>query len=209
MPNQFLNLLQDQLNDDNFLEQLSQQIGGADKQQTKVAAEGAVNALMGAMARNAQKPEEAQNLASALDRDHDGSILEDAVGFLSGQRQPQNQKMLNGSGILNHLLGSNQSNVVNMISQMAGMDNNKSGNLLATLAPLVMGALGRTKRQNGLDVGGLMSLLSGTAQEQRQQGGIAANMISSFLDQDGDGDVTDDVTRIGGNLLSRLFKRRK
>jgi len=209
MANQFLDLLQSQLNDDQFIDQLSQQIGGADKQQTKTAAEGAVNALMGAMARNAKKPQEAQNLANALERDHDGSILEDAIGFLSGRRQPENPKMVNGSGILKHLLGGEQSNVISMISQMAGMDQNKSGNLLATLAPLVMGALGKTKRQSGLGVGDLMQLLSGTAQQQKQQGGMSGQLIAAFLDQDGDGDVSDDVTRIGGNLLRRFFRRKK
>ena len=209
MSNQFLDLLQGQLNDDQFLDQLSQQIGGADKQQTKTAAEGAIDALMGAMARNAKNPQQAQNLAHALERDHDGSILEDAMGFLSGQRQPQNPKMVNGSGILKHLLGGEQSNVISMISQMAGMDQNKSGNLLATLAPLVMGALGKTKKQSGLGVGDLMSLLNGSAQQRRQQGGMSGQLISAFLDQDGDGDVTDDVTRIGGNLLRRFFSRKK
>lgn len=209
MSNQFLDLLQSQLNDDQFLDQLSQQIGGADKQQTKTAAEGAIDALMGAMARNAKNPQQAQNLAHALERDHDGSILEDAMGFLSGQRQPQNPKMVNGSGILKHLLGGEQSNVISMISQMAGMDQNKSGNLLATLAPLVMGALGKTKKQSGLGVGDLMSLLNGSAQQRRQQGGMSGQLISAFLDQDGDGDVTDDVTRIGGNLLRRFFSRKK
>jgi len=209
MANQFLDLLQSQLNDDQFIDQLSQQIGGADKQQTKTAAEGAVNALMGAMARNAKKPQEAQNLANALERDHDGSILEDAIGFLSGRRQPENPKMVNGSGILKHLLGGEQSNVISMISQMAGMDQNKSGNLLATLAPLVMGALGKTKRQSGLGVGDLMQLLSGTAQQQKRQGGMSGQLIAAFLDQDGDGDVSDDVTRIGGNLLRRFFRRKK
>lgn len=209
MSNQFLDLLQSKLKDDQFIDQLSQQIGGADKQQTKTAAEGAVNALMGAMARNAKDPKEAENLANALERDHDGSILDDAMGFLSGQRQPDNPKMVNGSGILNHLLGGEQSNVISMISQMAGMDQNKSGNLLATLAPLVMGALGKTKKQSGLGVGDLMSLLSGTAQQQRKQGGMSGKLISAFLDQDGDGDITDDVTRIGGNLLGRFFGRKK
>lgn len=209
MPNQFLDLLQSKLNDEQFIDQLSQQIGGADKQQTKKAAEGAVDALMGAMARNAKDPQQAQNLANALERDHDGSILDDAMGFLSGQRQPDNPKMVNGSGILSHLLGGEQSNVISMISQVAGMDQNKSGNLLATLAPLVMGALGKTKKQSGLGVGDLMGLLSGTAQQRRQQGGTGSQMIAAFLDQDGDGDVTDDVTRIGGNLLRRFFSRKK
>ena len=209
MSNQFLSLLQDQLNDDNFIDQLSQQLGGANKQQTKTAAEGAISALMGAMAKNAQKPDQANALAGALDRDHDGSILDDALGFLTGQKQATNQKMTNGAGILTHLLGNNQSNVINMVSQMAGLESNKTGNLMQMLAPMVMGALGKTKRQNGLDVTDLIGLLNGTASQQKQQGGLAGNLIASLIDQDGDGNITEDVARIGKGLLGNLFRRKK
>ena len=35
------------------------------------------------------------------------------------------------------------------------MDQNSAGGLLATVAPLVMGAVGQTQQQNGLDASGL------------------------------------------------------
>jgi len=209
MANNLLNLLQSQLNDDSFMENLSQQIGGADTQQTKKAADGIMTTLLGALAKNASSDEGARSLNNALEKDHDGSILDDVMGMLSGNTQPQNQRMLNGSGILNHLLGGKQNNAVDMISQVSGLDQNKTGNLMQMLAPVIMGALGKTKRQQGLDIGDLAGLLSGSFQQKKQETNISSSLFNSLLDQDGDGSVTDDIANIGFKMLGNLFKRRK
>jgi len=210
MANDLMNLLQSQLGNDDFIKQLSQQIGGAEPAQTKAAATGIVSTLMGALAKNAAKPEGANALSNALDRDHDGSILDDAFSLLSGQKQASNQNMLNGAGILKHLLGGKQGGAVDMISQVSGLDQGKTGNLMTMLAPLLMGALGKTKRQSGLNAGDLFSLLSGSVKEDRKQGNNQTmDMISMFLDQDGDGDIKDDVMKIGGKLLRGFFSRKR
>jgi hypothetical protein len=209
MANDLLNLLQSQMNDDSFMQNLSQQIGGADTQQTKMAASGIMTTLLGALAKNASTPEGAQSLNNALEKDHDGSILDDVMGMLSGNNQPQNQRMLNGAGILNHLLGGKQNNAANMISQVSGLDQNKTGNLMQLLAPVIMGALGKTKRQNGLDIGDLAGLLSGSFSQQKQQTNVSSGLINSLLDQDGDGNITDDIANMGFKMLGNLFKRKK
>lgn len=209
MANDLLNLIQSQMNDDSFMQNLSQQIGGADTQQTKMAASGIMTTLLGALAKNASTPEGAQSLNNALEKDHDGSILDDVMGMLSGNTQPQNQRMLNGAGILSHLLGGKQGNAINMISQVSGLDQNKTGNLMQMLAPVIMGALGKTKRQNGLDIGDLAGLLSGSFTQQKQQTNISNSLFNSLLDQDGDGDVKDDIAKIGFRMLGNLFRRRK
>ncbi len=209
MANDLLNLIQSQLNDDSFMENLSQQIGGADTQQTKQAASGIATTLLGALAKNASSEEGARSLNEALEKDHDGSILDDVMGMLSGNKQPQNQRMLNGSGILNHLLGGKQNTAVDMISQQTGLDQNKTGNLMQMLAPVIMGALGKTKRQNGLNIGDLAGLLSGSFSQQKQQTNVSSSLINSLLDQDGDGSITDDVANMGLKMLGNLFKRKK
>ncbi len=196
-----MDLLQGQLSE-GLLDQLSGQIG-ADRQQTQAATEGILSTIMGAMAKNAASPEGANALAGALDRDHDGSILDDVMGYLGGHAQPQNQKMINGGGILNHILGGKQVGAIDMISQMSGLESGKTGSLMAMLAPIIMGALGRQKRQGGLDAGGITDFLTNSVQnagQKRQEMGI----IGKFLDQDGDGSVMDDVA---GMLFNRLFKR--
>lgn len=201
-----MGLLQGQLSE-SMLDQLSQQIGGADKQQTAAAATGIISTLMGGLAKNASSEEGASALSNALDRDHDGSILDDMMGMLSGNTQPNNSSMLNGAGILNHILGNKTNGAVNMISQMSGLDSSKTGNLMSLLAPVVMGALGKTKKDQGLDVSGIASLLSGTMSQQSSQD-PTMGLITKFLDADGDGSIIDDVAGIGMKFLGGLFGRK-
>ena len=202
-----MDLLQGSLSS-GMVDQLSQQLGGADKQQTAAAASGIVTTLMGALAKNASTTEGAQALNNALERDHDGSILEDVMGMLTGNAQVNNDRMLNGSGILNHVLGNKQSGAVDMISKLSGLDSSKTGSLMTMLAPVIMGALGKTKQQQGLDVAGIASLLSGTVSAQKQQN-PTMNLVTSFLDADGDGSIVDDVANMGMKILGGFFGRKK
>ncbi len=209
MSNPLFSLLEQQLGNENLMETLTQQIGGADVNQTRNAAGGVISALMGAMAKNASNPQGASALANALDRDHDGSVLDDVVGLLSGKSEAANPKALNGAGIVNHLLGDRQTNVMDMVSQVSGMDKNQVGSLMIKLAPVIMGALGKTKRESGLDIGGLANLLQGTVTQQKQANPVM-NMVTSFLDKDGDGSVVDDLMQSAGkSLLQKLFGGKK
>lgn len=191
-----------------MVDQLSQQLGGADKQKTAAAASGIVTTLMGALAKNASTTEGAQSLNKALERDHDGSILDDVMGMLTGNAQVNNDRMLNGSGILNHVLGNKQSGAVDMISKLSGLDSSKTGSLMTMLAPVIMGALGKAKQQQGLDMAGIASLLSGTVSAQQQQN-PTMNLVTSFLDADGDGSIVDDVANMGMKILGGFFGRKK
>lgn len=200
-----MDLLKGQLTDD-VIGQMAQQLG-ADKQQTATAAEGALASLMAALNKNASSPDGANALAGALDRDHDGSVLEDIFGTMKGAVDPGvTTNSLNAGGILKHVLGGNQGNIIDMISKMSGLASGKSGNLLMMLAPLVLGQLGKQKRSNNLDTGGLSDLLSKTVQSQTSQNS-QMGMIGKLLDRDGDGSVIDDLADLGKNVLGNLFKK--
>lgn len=200
-----MDLLQGQLSG-GMIDQLASNLGGADKQQTEAAANGIISTLMGALSKNASSPEGAGLLSAALDRDHDGSILDDVLGMVTGSSQASNPKMVNGAGILKHVLGGKQNNAIEMISKMSGLAGGQTGNLMAMLAPMVMGALGKTKKQQGLDPSGLTGLLSQTVQSASNSRS-EMSLISKFLDQDGDGSVMDDLTGMGMNLLGRFLKK--
>jgi hypothetical protein len=86
---------------------------------------------------------------------------------------------------------------------VTGLDAAKAGTLLTMLAPLVMGALGRTKRENGLDAGGLATVLTGEQEHLKQSAPGVMGALGRFLDSDGDGSVMDDVS----GMLSKAFKR--
>ncbi len=181
----------------NVVEQISRQIG-ADPSSTKNAMPAALGTLMAALAGNAAKSGGAEALSNALDRDHDGSVLDNLGGFLSN---PQG-----GGGILKHVLGGKQSAVEAGISQKTGLDAGSVGQLLQVLAPVVLGALGKAKRSGNLDAGSLAGMLAGERQQVAKKAPQGLDLLGG-LDADGDGQILDDIaSKVGGSLLKNLFK---
>ncbi|MEM6455956.1 MAG: DUF937 domain-containing protein [Acidobacteriota bacterium] len=195
-----VNMLMQSLGDD-AVQQLGSQIG-ADSQATRTAIQGAVPMLLGAMAKNAGSQQGAQSLLSALDRDHDGSILDDVAGFV-GQGGDGGGA---GAGILRHVLGGQQGAVEQGLAQVSGLNGGQAGQLMSMLAPMVMGAIGRQKTAAGVGADQLGALLTGEANQARQAAPNAAmGMLAGFLDQDGDGSVVDDLAQMGGKLLGNFL----
>jgi len=179
----------------NAASQISQKLG-VDKGTATQAIAMAAPLLMSALARNASNPEGVKTLYQALDQDHDGNILDDVSGFLGG-----NPQAANGAGILGHVLGDKLGAVQNGLAQQTGLDANASGQLLEMLAPLVMGALGKTQKQQGLDVSGLSDLLGNHQQAAQASSPDMMGMLGGLLDMNKDGNVMDDVGRIAGQLF--------
>ena len=142
-------------------------------------------------------------LAGALDRDHDGSVLDDLGGFLS---KPDTRS---GDGILRHTLGEQRGAVEQELGRRSGVDAGSIAKLLPILAPVVMGALGKAKRQDNLDTGGLVSMLSGEEQRAEKMSSGTSGMLSMLLDSDRDGSITDDVAKHGMGFLGKLLRRRR
>lgn len=178
------------------MRQLSQQLG-TDDTTTQKAVGAALPALVGALARNAQSPDGAASLAGALDRDHDGSVLNDLPALLGAGGGGA------GASILGHILGGKQSAVAGGIGAATGLDAAKSGQLLSMLAPIVMGALGQAKRTNGLDAGGLASMLGAERSAISGQGGGALGSLMNLIDRDNDGSVVDDIGGMLGKMMGR------
>lgn len=197
-----LDLLQNNLSSE-VVKQISNKIG-ADENQTSQATQGAINILLAAMNKNAQKPDKAEGLMNALQNDHSGGILDNILDFASGNTQNVNDRTANGAGILGHLLGSNQGSAVEMLAKMSGLDTQKSGSLLSTLAPIVMGAVGKQLTGGGSSsgTGGLMDILQNTM-NSRVQNQQEQSMLEKLLDQDNDGSVIDDILNMGMNFLRR------
>lgn len=177
------------------LQSLSQQLG-ADQSTTSSAISAALPMIVGAMAKNASSQDGAASLHNALVKDHDGSILDNLGGFLSSTDNGP------GAGILKHVFGNNQSNVQQGVSQLSGMDISKVGPLLQNLAPIVMGMLAKKQQQQGLDMGGLAGMLINEKKSAATSGNPALDMLSGFLDQDGDGSMLDDI----GGMLGKFLK---
>ena len=156
----------------------------------------AVPLIVAALARNAARPEGAQEIHQAVATDHDGSIFDNLSGYLG------NPQAANGAGILGHVFGPQQGAIQNTVAQAAGLDQNAAGNILEMVAPLVMGAVGQTQQQQNLDPGGLSDFLDTQRQQTEASAPGLAGALNSMLDSNNDGSVTDDI----GRLLGKYFK---
>jgi hypothetical protein len=200
-----MGLLQGHLSED-VLAQLSQQTG-ASPEQTQTAAQGVLSTLLGGLAKNASQAGGAESILNALNTDNHSSVLGDIMGLVMGGAQGQGAT--NGAGILGHILGGQQQNAAQMVSQASGVSQNGVMDMMIKFAPLVMGVLSQANQQQsrGMDASGLAGLLSGAVQQQQNQNPLMA-MATRFLDKDGDGSAMDDIMgMVGSKLLGGMFKR--
>jgi len=189
-----MDLLQGQLQN-GLLDQLTNQMGGASKEQTASATNLALSTILGALNKNAAQPEGLQGLFGALEKTHDGGILNNIGDLLSGNASG---KAADGMGILSHLLGgSNIFNVINMISKGSG--------LLMKLAPVALGMLGKQKAQQQMQPSNLLDFLK-SSNQQVQQKMPQQNLIEKMLDRDGDGSAMDEIAGMGMKVLGNLFR---
>lgn len=193
------------------LQNLSRTVG-TDDQTTQRAMMAALPLILGAMNRNTNDPSGAQSLANALEKDHDGSLLDHLGGFISNitgagsaaEAAGVSPRATDGTGILGHIFGKQLPQVQQGVGKATGLDSGQVTRMLVTLAPLVMAYLGRQKRQQNLDAGGLSDLLQREAVGAREAApNDLLGSIGSFLDRDGDGNPLDDVAGMLGGLLGK------
>ncbi len=184
---------------DIIIGQVGKQLGIEDASKTNTAVDGIFATLLNAVAKNASDPQGEEQLQNALQRDHDGSILDNLGGFLSGAMQTSNASTTDGAGILKHILGDKQEAAVENISKESGLDMGKIGQLMITLAPIVLGYLGKanvTQQAQPQQGGGLLDIIMGATKTVNQQP-TNQSFIEKMLDKNGDGSIMDDIASMG------------
>lgn len=125
--------------------------------------------------KSQESASDAEALNTALDKDHDGSILNDPSQAVARQQE--------GGSILDHIFGGEKSTVENQLSQNTGISMDKIGPILAMLAPIIMGYIGKEKKSSGVTSGGglgdLLGGILGNAQSQAQSQG--SNPLNDIL----------------------------
>ena len=180
---------------DKDLGKLSSQLG-VNENDVKLGLVSALPAILQALNKNTQTAEGAESLNKALEK-HDGSVLNNLSGYLN------NPDLNDGAGILNHLFGNQTENVAKAVSKSSGLDSNGSLKMLQILAPLVLGALGKQKKDNNLDASGLDALTSMLALNlgsNEQTSGIMG-LVTNLLDSDKDGAIVDDLLGLASKFL--------
>lgn len=189
------------------LAQLGSQLG-LSQPQAQSAVSAALPLLLGALGRNASQPQGAEALFGALQRDHAapaasgldlGSVLGAVLG--GGGGSPQTD----GAGILGHIFGGRQDTAAQGLGQATGLEGGQANALLKMLAPIVLSYLAQRMFSGGGQSAASPQQLGdvlGQEHQRIQQQGSAGGLLSSVLDQDGDGQLgIGDLLKIGSGLL--------
>ncbi len=189
--------------------QISQEVG-AEPSMVNSAIQMALPMLLNGLANNASTPQGAESLNTALEQDHDGSLLDNLGGlgsmiFGGQQQQAAPPRQADAGGILGHILGSNQGQVAQQVSNQTGLGMGQVAQILMFLAPIVMSYLGKQKQQQNVGADGLGGLLGGLlgGAQSAGSGNAMGNIASSMLDSDGDGSSLDDIASMAFNYMTK------
>ena len=189
-----------------LLGQIAGQLG-TDNSQTQNAITAAIPMIVGALGRNAQTPQGADDLFGALQRDHvpaaGGVDLGGLLGsLLGGGAAMAPARQMDGGGILGHIFGGAQPRAEAGLGQATGIGSDKSAQLLKILAPIVMAFLAKKVMAGGMNSGSLGGMLGQERAQVQQQGGLGGTLMNAVLDQDGDGQVgLGDLLKMGATFL--------
>lgn len=133
---------------------------------------------------------DSENIAAAVSKDHDGSVLTDAAGFLGGG-------FLSGSGtgILTHVFGDRLDATAAKISEQTRLPQGAVRMAMTALAPMAMGALGQAAL-GAITAAGVAALLAAAVHGVRS--GKVQRLIGNVndrFDDDRNGNALDDVGR--------------
>ena len=115
--------------------QIGQQLGLSGTEASS-AVSTALPVLLGALGRDASRPQGAEALYNALQNDHAGLDLGSVLGAVMGGGGQ-------GEQILGHIFGGQQPRAEQALGQVTGLGNDRAGSLLKMLAPIVLAYLAK------------------------------------------------------------------
>ncbi len=131
----------------NAISAIAAQIGTSPENAQK-AVGAALPALLGQLKDNADDADKGPLLQGAIDKDHDGAALDDVNGFLSGGLAEAI-----GGKVLGHVFGGQKDSAAASVAKTGGIDMAQALRLLAILAPIVLGAMGRQRSRAATTLG--------------------------------------------------------
>lgn len=189
-----LDTLESQLGPDT-IQRISTQLG-TDTAATSDAISMALPILLGGLSKNAADAEGSAALDQALTEHGDGIL--DNLGSLLGSGV--------GAAILGHILGSRRGAVQDGVARATGLNAQQVAQLMTLLAPIVMAVLGRMKREKNIGADELPVVL-GQANLDMARQSAAVGDLSRILDSDKDGQIADDIARIGSSIVGGMLGR--
>ena len=181
--------------DDVSIEKISGHIG-QDPITTVEAIDSALPMLVGALSHSV-RGDGASSLSSAVEEHHDGEILRDVAGYIEFADPAE------GERLLNYVLGTHQDAAARVLGARSGLDRAQAASLMVTLAPVLMGAIGKAKKARKLGADGLSQLLSGEELDLERRSPGLMHAIWTLLDS-GDEAGLQELSRQGARGLGRF-----
>ena len=159
---------------DQYLDTISNSIG-AQREQTRRGVDLALPELLKQLKQNAGTREGRLALEKAIQRDHDGSVLDRL------QDQFKNPDQGDGAAILKHVFGDREAGIAQHLGARSGIGAGGMSKILVALAPVVLGMLGK-KMKGGGGLGGLGDIFSGGGRSSRGGClGMLLPLVTKFL----------------------------
>ncbi len=162
---------------------------GVNSKLTSTLLMAAIPVLISYLTKNAQSKAGAQSLAGALAQHTSTATTENQIA---------NADVTDGSKIIAHILGNDQSKVVSNLAQETGMTADQVNSTLSTIAPYLLSSLSNATNtaakqtakkttkssgvdlSDGIDLSDVMGLLSGgSSQQSGGLGGILGSLLST------------------------------
>ncbi len=145
----------------------------------------ALPTLIGAMQKNASTEGGANALAKALG-DHSGD-----TNFNMGS-----VNLTDGNKILGHILGGSSNSIFSSLAKQTGTSSNQVSSILASIAPTLLGLLGKGQKSSNTSVsglGGMLGALLGGGGSSNSGGGMGMGGILGAALSDKNGNGTPDI----------------
>lgn len=142
---------------------------GESETATRQAMNGGVASMFAGLANLASTSEGASTVGNLIREPFVGKFLNNVTSSFSGGSETSS--LINsGQGLLGKIFGDRTSGVADAVARSSGISSSSSGKLMAMLAPLALGVLGKHAAARGLSPSGLANSLS----EQREEFAAAA-----------------------------------
>ena len=178
------------------IQRISTQLG-TDTAATSDAISMALPILLGGLSKNASDADGSAALDQALGAHGNGGVLDNLSSLLGSGV---------GAAILGHILGSRRGAVQDGVARATGLNAQQVTQLMTLLAPMVMAVLGRMKREQNMSADELPVVL-GQANLDMARQSTAVGDLSRVLDGNQDGQIADDIARLGSSIVGGMLGR--
>lgn len=156
--------------------------------------------LTAALAKNASTKDGAAAITAALEKDHDGSIFDALDEQALGAREVDGQK------IIEHIFRHNKDAIETGVASATGERKDTINKALSLLGPMVMGSLGKIKKEQGFGVDDIAQILQSMNAGNAEESGLQ-NILTNMLDTNNNGSAKDDLLRMGISAVKRFFTK--